>query len=230
MENSRINVKGMWVFGVAVLLTGTIVSCRETPEDPSEKADVLGFQKMDSLTLQLEQIKVLFPTVEQWEERDAIQYRKDSAIVFDRSSEMLLEKTFGLNIEATTEVLVEMQYETKLSIITNDGEIVLNRLKNYVSPWRKLNQDANNRYIKTAFTQDEIRMFPETPIDKILDHLFWETRTTQSEFDWTKYLKQAKSIQEFPFKISISKITLRFRGNYISGDPFVKYVIFYVGN
>jgi hypothetical protein len=221
-------------YGQFLLMTGVILSllmgsCKDKTEVLLDNEDLLGFSKMDSITLQLEQIKILFPSVEQWEEKGAIQYSGDSAVVFDRNSEMLLEKPFSINLEATQELLVEMQYETKLSIIHQDGNIDLSKLKNYVSPWQKISAGVANRYIKTAFTQDDINQFPETPINQVLEHLFWETRTTQSEFDWTKYLKQAKSIRDFPFRISISKITLRFRGNYLDGRPFNKYIIFYLG-
>jgi hypothetical protein len=218
-----------FVWMAAMILSLLIGSCKDQTAVLLDNEDLLGFSKMDSITLQLEQIKILFPAVEQWEEKGAIVYKGDSAIVYDRNSEMLLEKPFSINLEATQDLLVEMQYETKLSIIHQDGTIDLSKLKNYVSPWQKINAGVGNRYIKTAFTQDDIRKFPETPINQVLEHLFWETRTTQSEFDWTKYLKQAKTIQDFPFQISISKIKLRFRGNYLDGRPFNKLVIFYLG-
>jgi hypothetical protein len=216
------------LFASIVLIT-IAGSCKDNTQEFLENEDILGFSKVDSITLELEQIKILFPAVEQWEEKGAIVYQGDSAIVYDRNSEMLLEKPFSINIEATKELIVDMQYETKLSIIHQEGNIDLARLKNYVSPWQTLNAGVGNRYIKTAFTQDDIKQFPETPINQVLEHLFWETRTTQSEFDWTKYLKQAKTIQDFPFMISVSKITLRFRGSYLNDEPFNKAIVFNLG-
>lgn len=213
---------------LAVSLTAT--SCNENSGNNETGADDLGFSKLDSITLQLEEIKVLFPTVEQWEERGAIQFKSDSAIIYDRFSEMLMEKSFTINIDATKELIVEQQYETQLSIITQEEDLVLDKLNKYVSPWMPiLTQKGNNKYTKPEYTPEDIRRFPETSINQVLEYLFWETRTTQSEFDWTKYLKQAKTIQDFPFRISIRKTTLRFRGTYVTGKSFEKYIVFYLG-
>ena len=216
------------VMVLAVILTTT--SCKEKSVNNEAASDDLGFSKLDSITLQLEEIKVLFPTVEQWEERGAIQFKSDSAIIYDKFSEMLMEKSFTINIDATQEIIVEQQYETQLCIITQDGDLVLDKLNKYVSPWMPiLTQKGNNKYTKPEYTPEDIRRFPETSINDVLEYLFWETRTTQSEFDWTKYLKQAKTIQDFPFKISIKKTTLRFRGTYTTGKSFEKYIVFYLG-
>ena len=205
-------------------------SCENKNVGIGKKDDSPELSKMDSITLQLEEIKVLFPTVEQWEEKGAIVFRSDTAIIYDRNSEMLIEKSFTINIDVTKQITVEQQYETRLSIIHQDGDIKLDKLNKYVSPWTPINtQIGNNKYNKPAYTPEEIRKFPETPINRVLEYLFWETRTTQSEFDWTKYLKQARSIQDFPFNIRISKITFRIRGEYLTGKPFTKYIVFYLG-
>jgi hypothetical protein len=218
---------------VFILLTAALAlttSCQNKVSGNDKDEDPLGFTKKDSITLQLEEIKVLFPTVEQWEEKGAIIFRSDTAIIYDRNSEMLLEKSFTINIDVTKQITVEQQYETTLSIIHPNGDIKLDKLNKYTSPWIPITTQAgNNKFNKPAFTPEEIRQFPETPIDQVLEYLFWVTRTTQSEFDWTKYLKQARSIQDFPFDIRISKITFRIKGIYITGKPFTKYIVFYLG-
>lgn len=218
-------------FVSAFLLTAASLfffSCNNNRIDLQPENDDLGFSKMDSITLQLEQIKVLFPTVEQWEEKGAITFNKDSAIILDRNGEMLLDKSFTINIDATKRLDVEQQYETILTIITTDNnKIDLTQLKHFVSPWKKIElTSSTNKYNKPAYTPDEIKRFPPTTIQEILDYIFLQTRTTQSEFDWNKYLKQTKSIDEFPFDIKISKITLRFSGEFTNGEPFKKYIVF----
>lgn len=215
------------VFLFAVILIG-FSSCKEK-DILIDSNDELGFNRLDSITLQLEQIKVLFPTVEQWEEKGAIRFSKDSAIIFDKNGEMLLNKSFAINADAAKTLSVEQQYQTTLSIITTGDNIDLTKLNSYVSPWTKIDINASNRYDKRAYTMDEIRRYPATSIQDVLDYIFLQTRTTQSEFDWNKYLKQAKTIQDFPFEIRISKITLRFKGEYINGQPFEKYIVFYLG-
>ncbi len=203
-----------------------LFSCNSKNSFLDPENDDLGFSKLDSITLQLEQIKVLFPTIEQWEEIGAIRYTKDSAIVIDRNREMLIEKSFAINIDATKDLIVEEQYETILTIITTGDNIDLTQLNSYTSPWKKIEATGSNKYTKRAYTIDEIKQYPETSIQNILDYIFLQTRTTQSEFDWNKYLKQAKSIYEFPFDIKVSKITIRLQGEYINGEPFKKYIVF----
>lgn len=218
------------VFTLLTVALSLTTSCQNKDSGDEKEEDAMGLTKMDSITLQLEEIKVLFPTVEQWEEKGAIIFRSDTAIIYDRNSEMLLEKSFTINIDVTKQIIVEQQYETRLSIIHQDGDIKLDKLNKYNSPWIPITTQAgNNKYNKPAYTPEEIRQFPETPINNVLEYLFWETRTTQSEFDWTKYLKQARSIQDFPFNIRISKITFRIKGEYITGKPFTKYIVFYLG-
>lgn len=213
------------VFTFAFLFS-LILSCNENDAIPAPDNVEIDYSTVDSITFQLEQIKVLFPTVEQWEEKGAIVFTKDSAIIQDRNGEMLLDKSFTINLDATKSLLVEQQYETILTIITTGDNIDLTQLKNYTSPWQKIEVSSSNKYFKRAYTIDEIKVYPPTNIQEILDYIFLQTRTTQSEFDWNKYLKQSKSIHEFPFDIKISKITLRFTGEYSDGKVFTKYIVF----
>lgn len=208
-----------------VLLFSLFLSCNNRNTLISDNAEI-EFGTVDSMTFQLEQIKVLFPTVEQWEERGATIFTKDSAIIYDKNGEMLLDKSFTINLDATKTLLVEQQYETILTIITTGDNIDLTQLKSYVSPWQKIEVSTSNKYNKRAYTIDEIKQYPATSIQEILDYIFLQTRTTQSEFDWNKYLKQSKSIYEFPFDIKMSKITLRFTGEYSNGEPFKKFIVF----
>ncbi|HUH75685.1 MAG TPA: hypothetical protein VLZ75_14920 [Chitinophagales bacterium] len=211
---------------VFAIISLFIFSCNSNNLGLESNNDELGFSKLDSITLQLEQIKVLFPTVEQWEESGAIRFTKDSAIISDRNGEMLLEKTFTINIDATKEIIVDQQYENILTIITSGDNIDLTSLNRYTSPWKIIEVSSSNKYSKKAYTIDEIKSFPSTSIQDVLDYIFLQTRTTQSEFDWNKYLKQSKSINEFPFDIKVSKITIRLRGEYLNGEPFKKYIVF----
>ena len=203
-----------------------VFSCNSNDLNLDPENNDLGFSNLDSITLELEQIKVLFPTVEQWEEKGAITFSKDSAIIHDRNGEMLLDKTFTINLDATIKLDVEQQYETILTIITNGDNIDLTKMKKYTSPWEVIEVGSSNKYNKQAYTFDEMNTFPQTSIQEILDFIFLQTRTTQSEFDWNKYLKQTKSINEFPFDIKVSKITLRFIGQYTNGEKFTKFIVF----
>ncbi len=219
-------IKGIFNAVVFVFLSMLIVSCGGSDDFSIPENMEDDYTKVDSITFQMEQIKVLFPTVEQWEERGATIFTKDSVVIWDKNGEMLLDKTFTINIDATKRLLVEQQYETILTIITTGDNIDLTKLKSFRSPWQKIEVSSSNKYNKKAYTVDDIKQFPPTSIQEVLDYIFLQTRTTQSEFDWNKYLKQAKTIQEFPFDIKVSKITLRFQGEYTNDRPFTKYIVF----
>lgn len=208
-----------------IFLIPILTSCNDVENAGPDNIEI-DFNNVDSITIQLEQIKILFPTVEQWEEKGATSYTKDSAIIIDKNGEMLLDKTFRINIDATKNIEVEQQYETILTIITNGDNVDLTKLNTYVSPWKKITVGSSNRYFKQAYTIDEIKKFPNTEIQDILDYIFLQTRTTQSEFDWNKYLKQAKTIFDFPFDIRVSKITIRLKGEYLDDSKFEKFIVF----
>lgn len=213
------------IFSFAIVLLISVTSCKNSNQfGPDNLYE--DFSKVDSMTIELEQIKVLFPTVEQWEEKGATQYSKDSAIIIDKYGEILLDKTFTINADATKSLEVEQQLETILTIITNGDNVDLTKLNTYRSPWKKIEVSSSNKYYKKAYSNDEIKVFPPTSIQEVLDYIFLQTRTTQSEFDWNKYLKQAKTIYEFPFDIKVSKITLRFKGVYHDDSKFEKYIVF----
>lgn len=222
----NLGIKCIFNAVIFVFLSALIGSCNGSGDQSIPENAEENYTSVDSMTFQLEQIRVLFPTVEQWEERGATVFSKDSAIILDKNGEMLLDKTFTINIDATRKLLVEQQYETILTIITTGDNIDLTQLKSYVSPWQKIEVSTSNKYNKKAYTVDEIKQFPPTTIQEILDYIFLQTRTTQSEFDWNKYLKQAKTIQDFPFDIKVSKITLRFQGEYTNGKSFKKFIVF----
>ncbi|MCO5232155.1 MAG: hypothetical protein LC105_01710 [Chitinophagales bacterium] len=214
---------------IALFITLILISsCNSKKDFLNSDNDDFGFAKMDSIALQLEQIRVLFPTVDQWEEENAITYRKDSAIVIDKNGEMLLSKSFTINIDATKNIIVEQQYETILIIMNTENEDAnLTKFKRYESPWTIIEStSSSNQYTKDAYSVDQIKKFPATSIGEVLDYIFIQTRTTKSEFDWNKYLRQAKTIYDFPFNIKISKITIRMKGEYLNNQPFKKYIVF----
>lgn len=189
-----------------------------------------GVAEADSTVFQLDRIKVLFPAVEQWEERGATQYTTDSAIIFDRNGEMLLEKNFTINIDVTRSLKIEEQFQTELTVISSDAASAdLSKLDKHHSSWKELKPSVGNTYVKAAYSAEQMNQYPNVSIQAILDHIFMQTRTTKSEFDWNKYLKQAKDIYEFPFRIKMTQITLRLTGEYINGGEFEKYIVFMIG-
>lgn len=220
-----LNILSIFCFVIVIVSVLSITSCKNNKILGPDNLDE-DYSKVDSMTIQLEQIKILFPTVEQWEEKGATVYSKDSAVIIDKNGEILLDKTFTINSDAAKSLEVEQQLETILTIITNGDNVDLTKLNTYRSPWKKIELSSSNKYNKKAYTSEEIKVFPPTSIQEVLDYIFLQTRTTQSEFDWTKYLKQAKTIYEFPFDIKVSKITLRFKGEYQDGSKFEKYIVF----
>lgn len=206
-----------------VLLPLLMISCGNEQGESLDREEVVS---SDSTVIQLEMIKILFPAVEQWDEKGATIYKEDSVVIYDKNGEMLLEKNFTVNIDVTKDMVVEEQYENLLTIISSDENVSLDHLEKYQSDWKVIVPSLYNRYNKPAMTFEEMNNYPAMSIQDILDYIFLQTRTTQSEFDWNKYLKQAKTIYEFPFQIRVSKITLRLRGEYLNGDQFEKYVVF----
>lgn len=203
-----------------------MISCGNKQSAPVGNVEAVS---SDSTVIQLEMIKVLFPAVEQWEEKGATVYTADSVVIFDRNGEMLLEKNFTINIDVTKNMVVEEQYENMLSIISSDDNVSLEHLERFRSDWKVIEPSLYNRYTKPALSFEEMNNYPPMSIQDILDYIFLQTRTTQSEFDWNKYLRQAKSIYEFPFQIKVSKITLRLRGEYLNGNKFEKHIVFMLG-
>lgn len=203
-----------------------MISCGNNQSAPVGNVETVS---SDSTVIQLEMIKVLFPAVEQWEEKGATVYTADSVVIFDRNGEMLLEKNFTINIDVTKNMVVEEQYENMLSIISSDDNVSLEHLERFRSDWKVIEPSLYNRYTKPALSFEEMNNYPPMSIQDILDYIFLQTRTTQSEFDWNKYLRQAKSIYEFPFQIKVSKITLRLRGEYLNGNKFEKHIVFKLG-
>lgn len=210
-----------------------LLSCESKEIKNDDGDDSLGFKNLDSLTLQLEQIRVLFPSISQWEEKDVIKYAKDSAIIFDNTGEMLLEKTFSINVEAASTMIVEEQFETTLRVVSSgENHLDMSGLKKYVSPWRVITPDRNGRYLKTSYSNEERTRYPNTSLDEINTYIFNQTSKYKAGgFDWLKYVSQAKSASDFPFNVDISKITLKFNGKFIqTNQPFTKYVVFYLGH
>lgn len=202
-----------------------IFSCQNQNDYAPENGDVITRKNQDSITIQLDQIKILFPSVEEWQERGAMRLTPDSAIIKDRKGEMLLSQSFNINADITKNLKVESQYETNLSIITPNDTI--SNLKNYFSGWSLVQQEkGTNKFLKPAYTPATVSGFPDVTKQDILDQIFMKNRSMQSEFDWNKYLKQANSINDFPFYIRVSRITLRLKGVYENGKPFVKYIVF----
>lgn len=228
MGNFKISFN-FFVLAVLFISIFGFESCKSKEEIRDE--DELGFSSLDSLILQLEQIRILFPSIAQWEEKGAITYAKDSAIINDYSSEMLMEKTFAINMDAAIKLVVEEQYETKLEIVSNgETSLDLSGLGNYVSPWRVIVPDKNGRYLKAAYTAEERTRYSNVTLDDINSYIFNKTsKNSAADFDWLKYVSQAKSVSDFPYNVDITKITIRFTGNYIGGgQPFVKYIVFHL--
>ncbi|MCO5248838.1 MAG: hypothetical protein M9887_07825 [Chitinophagales bacterium] len=203
------------------VFSGAFVSC------DNFKSDVDNIDT-GSIVFDLDGIKVLFPAVDKWEEKDAITYTKDSAIVRDYQGEILLSKTFTVNADIVKTLRVQHQFKTSLSVVTMDRDNKLKELNRYNSIWKDIPINDKNQFIKEAYTQEEIDQYPDMSVQDVLDEIFYEDRTTQSQFNWENYLKQARSVHEFPFQIRIASVTIKLTGTYIDNKPFTKYIYFIV--
>ena len=210
-----------WIF-ILFLTPLYLYSCNTSQNSNIEN------QEQGTITFDLDGIKVLFPSVERWEEKEAIRYAKDSAIVKDYQGEILLPKIFTINADIVKHLKVEHRFKTTLSVIDMDRDMKVKELNRYDSKWKEIELDKNNQFKKDAYSQDEINQYPDMTVQAVLDEIFYEDRTTQSQFNWENYLKQARTVHDFPFQIRITSVTIKLTGTYTDDTPFTKYIYFIV--
>ena len=121
-----------------------------------------------------------------------------------------------------TDLKIEQQYETSISISNEGPHCDLNEWKHYYSEWKLIEPNAKGLFIAHSYSMNERKHFPVVSIDELKERV----RTKCGE-DWFQLVKNIKTPTEYPSNVVISRYYLRMTGKHKESGATVKKLIIF---
>ncbi|MBA2734468.1 MAG: hypothetical protein H0U54_16525 [Acidobacteria bacterium] len=104
------------------------------------------------------------------------------------------------------EFKLEQQFETSLAISDEGPHLDLVDWKHYRSEWREIKKLENNKFLTLKLTEADASRFPHVTMQEIYQEVLKEGGNR-----WANLVRAAKTINDYPIGISVSKISLRIK-------------------
>lgn len=101
-------------------------------------------------------------------------------------------------------VSIFQRYETSISILNEGPHCDLTKWEHYNSSYTPLEQLSTHKFRVLSYKPEEYRKFTETTIEALK-----EAVKTQCGEAWSSYIKDIKSLTDYPASIGISRIFLK---------------------
>jgi hypothetical protein len=104
------------------------------------------------------------------------------------------------------EFKLEQQFETSLVISDEGPHLDLIDWKHYRSEWREIKKLGNNKFLTLKLSEADASRFPHVTMQEIYQEVL-----KKGDDRWTNLVRTAKTINDYPIGISVSKISLRIK-------------------
>ncbi len=104
------------------------------------------------------------------------------------------------------EFKLEQQFETSLAISDEGPHLDLIDWKHYRSEWREIKKLENNKFLTLKLSESDASRFPHVTMQEIYREVLKE-----GDDRWTNLVRAAKTINDYPISIGVSKISLRIK-------------------
>lgn len=132
----------------------------------------------------------------------------DTVKIHAELGETIEGRTISISNESLTSVIVEMRYETSVSISAYGGfHQDLYDWKHYYSDWKELKVVGINQFICNKYSLEEGDKFPEIQIEELKEKV-----REDYGYEWYKLVSNISSPTQFPSIVEIGRYFIRITG------------------
>lgn len=174
--------------------------------------------RFEELSLRIEGIKA-------WDEKNELsKIQNDSAFVSLDIGEILTSNQIIILESNYNVIKILERFENSLTIMNEGPHCDLINWKHYTSEWFELKSSNNKTFIALQMNPERTEKFVEINIDNLKKVI-----KDKCGDDWAELVKDVKTIREYPYGVSTSKIELKIiLRNSILNKTIEKLIVFEV--
>lgn len=135
--------------------------------------------------------------------------------------ETLESSVIAIKTEKYEDIEIHQAIETSVTIMNEGSHCDLTNWKHYTSDWRKVKTLTSNTFQVNSYQNGESKQFPKVSIQKVID-----AAQEQCGEEWAKYIKDIKSIYDYPCDIGVSRYFLKIKAmDKVSGEKIEKTIV-----
>lgn len=104
------------------------------------------------------------------------------------------------------EFKIEQQFETSLTVMDEGPHLDLTDWKHYRSEWREIKKLDDNKFLTLKLSEADSSRFPKVSMREIYSEV-----ARRGDDKWTKLARSAKTVNDYPLGVGVSKISLRIK-------------------
>ena len=128
----------------------------------------------------------------------------DSAVIFIEYGEEIESKRIYITSNALTNFRIEQRYQTSVTIMDEGPHCDLTDWKHFYSDWKTIAVNDQGSFIADSYSEKENEQFPQTDINE-----FKEAVKKHCGDGWYKYIKDVKSLNNYPIGVGINRIIFK---------------------
>ncbi len=136
--------------------------------------------------------------------------------------ETLEGSTIKVTNAQLSNIKMEMQFETSITIMNEGPHCDLVNWKHYTSDWSKLSTAETNIFQAASYSTQDWERFPEVTVDEIL------AAVKQQCPGWEEHARTIKSPNDYPSSVGVSRYFLRITGTDKTGKLITRVLTFNV--
>lgn len=104
------------------------------------------------------------------------------------------------------EFKIEQQFETSLTVMDEGPHLDLTDWKHYRSEWREIKKLDDNKFLALKLSEADSSRFPKVSMREIYREV-----SRRGDDKWAKLARSAKTVNDYPLGVGVSKISLRIK-------------------
>lgn len=145
---------------------------------------------------------------------------EDTVKIDAELGETIEGQTISISKNSLTNVVIEMSYETSVSISGEGPHQDLYEWKHYYSDWKKLNATSENQFICYKYSKEEEDKFPAIQIEELKE----KVKKDYGD-EWYKMVSNITSPNQYPSHVGISRYFIRITGKRKDNEEAVSKII-----
>lgn len=198
---------------IILLVALILLGCNEdkkraTDQDEKEivesKTDKMSQLIDNSIKIAFKEFVIEMDSIAVWDEEGKLkEQQKDTARVYLELGETIEGQTLKIQEVKKGTIRIYQRYENSVTVMNEGPHCDLTEWKHYNSDWKEL-EINNGKFLTDSYSEADRDRFIEVDMNELREAL-----RVQCGDDWAEYVKDAKSPNDPPCDVGISRIFLK---------------------
>jgi hypothetical protein len=153
------------------------------------------------LKIKFKEFSIEIDSVEVWDEEGKLkEQQKDTARIYLELGETIIEQVLKVHEIKKGEIRIYQRFENSVTVMNEGPHCDLTEWRHYNTDWKELKIE-NGQFLTDSYSEEDSEKFIEVDMNELR-----EVVRAQCGDGWAEYVKDVKSLTEYPYGISTSRI------------------------